>query len=56
MKNNNNNTFFIQGNSVSYFTLAAIKRSPVTKDRVKSYKDLKAYSPKRYKRLQSIKV
>ena len=37
----------MQGNSISYLTLAAIKRSPVTKDRVKSYKDLKAYSPKK---------
>ena len=28
---NNNYTFFIQGNSVSYLMLTAIKSSPVTK-------------------------
>ena len=34
--NNNNNTFFIQGYSVSYNILAAINRSPVFKGYIRS--------------------
>ena len=36
----------IQGNSISYFNLAAIKRSSVIKRiKTKTYKNSKAYSP-----------
>ena len=42
--NNDNSIAFLQGNSISYFRLAAIKTSPVIMEiKVESHKNSKAY-------------